>query len=414
LTVDISELGLNVEPLGADAVDFANDAIRFLSSHADRVQPATQAWGEGPEHLTIFHESTGDEELAEAASAKAWQAVKWAAGFGWITGPREFGGRGLDASYERIYRSIEALFEVPDWSPLRIGLSTVGPGIVASGSPAQIRDYAVPIQQGISIACQLFSEPDAGSDLSAVRTKATRDGEIWRLEGQKVWTSNAQFADFGLALVRTDPSAPKHQGLTVFVVPMHQPGVEVRPIRQLTGGASFTEVFFDGAEVTDDQRIGAEGDGWRVAVTALTAERASTGDRSHGLNQRAFTLLCALAARTGAVQDPLQRQRLADIAIRLRIAHYYQLRMQATPLDQLKGPERAIDKLMLADNLRRIGEVAGSILGPRFAADTGEWGTFAWSGWMLGALGYRFGGGTSEILKTMLGERLLGLPKEPR
>jgi len=221
-------------------------------------------------------------------------------------------------------------------------------------------------------------------------------------------------ADIGLALVRTDSSAPKHRGLTAFVVPMSQPAVEVRPLRQLTGGASFAEVFLDGAVVPDDHRIGGVGEGWAVALSTLTAERTSTGDRSHGLTGRASGLLRALAKRTGTAADPVHRQRLADVEIRLRVASYHQQRMQARPAGRLQGPDRAMDKLMLSDNMRRIGDAAAGILGPKLTADPQEWGTFAWGSWILGATGFRLGGGTDEILKSMLAERLLGLPKEPK
>lgn len=392
---------------------FLDDARRFLDATAEPRRQESLTWGEGDEGLTIFHETTGEQELAEVEAARAWQATKWENGFGWITGPVEHGGRGLPVDFDRSYRTLEQGYDVVDLSPLRIGLSTVSPGIAACGTADQIERFAVPIQQGRAVACQLFSEPEAGSDLAAVRTRATCDGDVWVLHGQKVWTSNAQFADLGLALVRTDAGESKHKGLTVMVVPMGQAGVEIRPLRQLTGGASFTEVFLDGAVVPADHVIGATGEGWRVAATALTAERASTGDRSHGLTGRALALLLALAERNGASREPLQRQALADVLIRLRVAGYHQRRMQALPAEQLKGPERAMDKLMLADNLRRIGEVAASLVGPALIADTGQWGTAAWSRWILGATGYRLGGGTDEIIKTMLGERLLGLPKEP-
>jgi alkylation response protein AidB-like acyl-CoA dehydrogenase len=396
-----------------DELSFAADAVAFLASRASRRAPEVHEWGRGPEHLTIFHETSGDEERAEVEAARAWQAEKWHAGFGWLTGPVEYGGRGLSASFDRLYREIEAAFAVADVSPIRIGLSTVGPSLVANGTREQVRDYAAPIQRGEIVACQLFSEPEAGSDLAGVRTRAERDGDVWRLTGQKVWTSNAQMADIGLALVRTDAEASKHKGLSVFVVPMRADGVEVRPLRQLTGGASFCEVFLDGVTVADDLRVGAVGEGWAVAISTLAAERTSTGDRSHGLTARAFALLLALARQPGQPVDDLQRQRLADIAVRLRVASYHQQRMQRTPVEQVKGPERALDKLMLSDNLRRIGEVAATLLGPRLTADTGEWGTFAWGSWILGATGYRLGGGTDEILRTMIGERLLGLPREP-
>jgi alkylation response protein AidB-like acyl-CoA dehydrogenase len=195
---------------------------------------------------------------------------------------------------------------------------------------------------------------------------------------------------------------------------MTQDGVDVRPLRQLTGGASFTEVFLDGAIVPDTHRIGAAGEGWSVAVRTLAAERASTGDRSHVMTERALALLLELAKRTSVDTDPIHRQRLADVAIRLRVAQYHQRRMQAVPAADLRGPERAVDKLLLADNLRRIGDTAAAILGPKAVADTGQWGTYAWSSWLLGAVGYRLGGGSDEILRSVLGEQLLGLPREPK
>jgi alkylation response protein AidB-like acyl-CoA dehydrogenase len=392
---------------------FVDDAIAFLAGRAARREPDLLRWGIGDEGLTIFHETSGEEERREADAARDWQQARWQAGFGWLTGPAAYGGRALPAGYDRLYRAIEAEFDTPDLNPIRIGLSTVSPSLVLNGTDEQVRRFAVGIQRGELIACQLFSEPDAGSDLANVKTRGIRDGDGWRLTGQKVWTSNAQFADIGLALVRTDTDAPKHRGLTMFLVPMHAPGVDVRPLRQLTGGASFTEVFLEDVFVTDDLRVGDAGDGWRVAVSTLTAERTSTGDRSHGMTKRAAELLRALAVRNGANQVPRHRQALADVYVRLEVARCYQRRLQAIPPDQLRGPERAVDKLLLADNLRRLGEVAAAILGPAACADTGEWGTYAWSRWILGATGYRLGGGTDEILKTMIGERLLGLPREP-
>jgi alkylation response protein AidB-like acyl-CoA dehydrogenase len=394
--------------------EFAVEALAFLDANARRREPEVLAWGHGSENLSLFHETTGEAERVEVVAAQEWQRKKWDAGFGWVVGPVEFGGRALAPGFEALYRILEGRFVVPDWSPLRIGLSTVGPGILACGTPDQARLFSARIQQGTLVACQLFSEPEAGSDLAAVRCRGERDGDIWRLDGQKVWTSNAQVADIGFALVRTDPGAPKHKGLTAFVVPMAQDGVDVRPLRQLTGGASFTEVFLDGAIVPDTHRIGAAGEGWSVAVRTLAAERASTGDRSHVMTERALALLLELAKRTSVDTDPIHRQRLADVAIRLRVAQYHQRRMQAVPAADLRGPERAVDKLLLADNLRRIGDTAAAILGPKAVADTGQWGTYAWSSWLLGAVGYRLGGGSDEILRSVLGEQLLGLPREPK
>ncbi|HEX4864713.1 MAG TPA: acyl-CoA dehydrogenase family protein [Acidimicrobiales bacterium] len=394
-----------------DEETFSREAICFLSRHAGTRAPEVVRWGEGPEGLAIFHETTGDEEQLEVADAKRWQATRWRAGFGWICGPTKYGGRGLPASFDRLYRRLEANYAVADLSPLRIGLSTVGPSLVANGTEAQVRRFAVGIQAGEVVACQLFSEPEAGSDLANVKTRAVRDGDVWILSGQKVWTSNAQFADIGLALARTDPNVPKHRGLTAFVVPMRSPGVDVRPIRQLTGGASFNEVFLDGVEVPDHLRVGTAGDGWRVAVSTLSAERAATGDRSHAMTARALRLLIAIARRNGKGNDPLVRQSLAEIHARLEVARFHQLRVQSSPEGVADGPQRAADKLLLAGNLQAIGEAAARILGPRVAADVGEWGTFAWSSWILGATGYRLGGGTDEVLKTMVAEKVLGLPR---
>jgi alkylation response protein AidB-like acyl-CoA dehydrogenase len=400
-------------PVAFDEEQFAREVVDFLSAHAPRKQPEVIAWGSGDERLALFHETTGEEEAREVAAAKTWQHTKWTAGLGWLTGPMAFGGRALSPVYDRLYRTIEADYSVPDVSPLRIGLSTVSPALVKNGTDDQIAEFAAGVQRGDLIACQLFSEPDAGSDLANVKTRALRDGSQWWISGQKVWTSNAQFADVGLALVRTDPDAPKHKGLTAFLVPMSAPGVEVRPLRQLTGGASFTEVFLDDVAVDDAHRVGDVGAGWGVAASALTAERGSTGDRSHGMTGRAVSLLRALATRDDTRSDPIVRQSLADLEIRLRVASFHQRRMEAVPSEMLRGAERALDKLMLSDNLQRIGQVAASLLGPRLTADTGAWGTYAWRSWVLGAPGYRLGGGTDEVLKTMVAERLLGLPKEP-
>ncbi len=189
--------------------------------------------------------------------------------------------------------------------------------------------------------------------------------------------------------------------------------MEVRPLRQMTGGASFNEVFLDGVRLGDEQRVGAPGEGWRVAIAALTAERGSVGHRSHAQTARALALLRALPAREGLGGDPLVRQRLADLEIHLRVARCHQRRMLTVPPDRLIGPEGAIDKLLLTANQERICQAATALLGPRLLADTGEWGTFAWSSFVLGAPGMRLGGGTDEVLRTMLAERILGLPREP-
>jgi alkylation response protein AidB-like acyl-CoA dehydrogenase len=399
---------------GADEYAFAAAALAFLTANAPRRRDQAVAWGVGEEKLALFHESSGAQELAEAEAARAWQQARWDAGFGWITGPTEHGGRGLPDSYDRLYRMIEGAFDVVDMSPLRIGLGTVCSAIRYHGTAEQIGEHAAALMRGDSIACQLFSEPDAGSDLAGVRTRGVREADGWRLDGQKVWTSNAQFADLGLALVRTDLDAPKHKGLTMFIVPMRSPGVLVRPLRQMTGGASFCEVFLDNVVVADALRIGQIGSGWAVAADTLAHERRATGDRSHETVARATELLWILATRTGRDGDPLIRDAWARLSANVRAARFQQQRMQATPEAALTGAERAIDKLLLVNNLRAIGALALDLLGQRFVADTGEWGTFSWNRWLMGSLGYRIAGGTDEVLRNMLAERVLGLPREPK
>lgn len=394
--------------------EFAEEALAFLSAHHRRRGTLTADWGVGDEALSLFHESTDAQEREEADAARAWQRTRWDAGFGWIAGPVEYGGRGLPASHDRLYRMLEGAFDVPDMSPLRIGLGTISPVLVAYGSPELIESFAVPMHRGDLIGCQLFSEPDAGSDLAGVRTRASRDGDDWVIEGQKVWTSNGSFADIGLAIVRTDADAPKHRGLTLFVVPMDTEGVEVRRIRQLTGGHSFAETFLNAVRVPDSLRLGEEGQGWTITNRALAGERRSVGDRSHEMNARALDLLRTLAQRTGRIDDPLVRDRWAALYVSLQSARFQQQRMQAVPENRLSGAERAIDKVVVAWAFRDLGRLAAELLGPAFAADTGEWGTFAWTRWSLGALGYRIAGGTEEIIKTMIAERVLGLPREPR
>lgn len=402
--------------LAADDAErgFAREALQFLSANARPRVAASALWGEGDEGLALFHESSGEQEREEARAAQEWQRNRWAAGYGWITGPTRFGGRGLPASYERLYRTIEGAFEIPDMNPIRIGLSTVGHAITDFGTDEQVARYAAGIRRGDIIACQLFSEPEAGSDLAGVRSRAECRADGWHIDGQKVWTSNGTFADLGLALVRTNRDAPKHRGLTMFLVPMDVPGVDVRPLRQMTGGASFCEVFLTDVVVDDTMRIGPEGDGWKVATKTLAAERRSTGDRNHETNMRAVELLWQLIVRSGRDDDPMVREAWAQVFTRILTARFQQIRMEAVPDDELVGTERAIDKLFLVQSLRAIGELAAQLLGPAFVADTGEWGTYGWNRWLMGALGYRIAGGTDEVLRVMLAERLLGLPRDPR
>ena len=288
----------------------------------------------------------------------------------------------------------------------------VAPTIADHAQPGVAAELLPTLYRGDVVACQLFSEPGAGSDLASLQMRAERDGEEWVVTGQKVWTSGAHYSDIGEIICRTDADLPKHKGLTGFLVDMKAPGVEVRPLRQMTGGANFNEVFFNEVRVPDSWRLGDVNDGWRVALTTLMNERAAIGggpSRGGG-----FTRLREMARHFGLADDPLVRQKLIDIYINGMVLRLNNDRaMAALKRGQLPGPELSGAKLLLTENMRRTSDYVSTVLGPRLAADTGEWGTFSWSGYVLGMPGMAIAGGSDQVLRNILGERVLGLPKEP-
>jgi alkylation response protein AidB-like acyl-CoA dehydrogenase len=264
-----------------DLREFTRQAREFLDGHAARAAASAQfRWGEGDDTVAYFSADPPDVRDARLRATQAWQRTRYENGFGWISGPPEYGGRGLTPVYEMIYNSLESEYDVPDTGTLSvIGLGMIGPTILAHGQEA-VRDRYLPaLFRGDIIACQLFSEPGAGSDLAGVETRAVADGGEWVLDGQKVWTSIAQHSQIGMALCRTDVSAPKHKGITAFLVDMTAPGVDIRPLRQMTGAADFNEVFLTGVRVPDDHRLGEVNAGWRVA---LTPRRAHARHRDPG------------------------------------------------------------------------------------------------------------------------------------
>ena len=265
--------------------EFERAAREFLDAHAGRAAGAAHfRWGEGDDSVAYFSADPPAVEERKLRAARDWQRTRYENGFGWISGPPEYGGRGLSPVHELLYDAIEAQYEVPDTGTLSvIGLGMIGPTILAHGQQAIKDRYLPAMYRGDVIACQLFSEPEAGSDLASLQTRAVAaGGGDWVLDGQKVWTSVAQHSQIGMALCRTDPGAPKHKGITAFLVDMAAPGVEVRPLRQMTGGADFNEVFLTGARVPDDHRLGEVNGGWRVAVTTLMNERATVGSEGSG------------------------------------------------------------------------------------------------------------------------------------
>jgi acyl-CoA dehydrogenase len=395
---------------------FRAEAEAFLSAHATRREPKTEfRWGEGDDDVAIFEEQEAEEELRQIAEAKRWRALRFDHGFGWIGGPERFGGRNLPAAYERAYNGAEANYETPNMSIFTISLGMVAPTILAHGIPEVQERYLRDLYRGDMVACQLFSEPGAGSDLAGVQTRALRDGDEWVISGQKVWTSAAQHSDIGEIICRTDPEQPKHKGLTAFIVDMRAPGVEVRPLRQMTGGASFNEVFFNDVRVPDSHRLGEINGGWTVALTTLMNERASIGaGGGGGAGLLSPARLHAMLAHFGVDRDPVIRNEVAQVYAQFQVAKWNNQRA----LDKIKagglpGPELSTAKLALTNNMKRFSELMAQVLGPRICADTGEWGTYAWSKLLLGVPGMRVAGGTDEVMRNIIAERVLGLPKDP-
>lgn len=395
--------------------DFKAAATAFLDTQFERRSDEAFEWGKGDDRVGVLEEKSPDEEAIELAEAKAFKASEFDAGFGWITGPSEYGGSSLSAAHERAYREISSQYATPNQSMFGIGLGMVAPTILAHAIPEVRERYLRSMHRGDIVGCQLFSEPIAGSDLAGIQTKAVLDGDEWIVTGQKVWTSGAHYSDIGEIITRTDPEKPKHRGLTMLLVDMHAPGVEIRPLRQMTGGASFNEVFFDEVRVPTSHLLGDVDGGWSVALTTLMNERAAIGGGGGGVGTMSMTRFIELAKFLGCADDPITRQRLADIYIRGSVARFTNLRAMAKiRLGQLPGPEMSIAKLALTENMSLISQLLGEMLGPRMIADTGEWGTYAWNEFVLGVPGMRIAGGTDEVMRNIVGERVLGLPKEPK
>jgi alkylation response protein AidB-like acyl-CoA dehydrogenase len=396
--------------------EFRAEVTAFLEANAERSEAERKfVWGEGSDKVAMFEERDRATELEMLRDACAWRAKRFDAGLGWITGPAEYGGRGLPSAFQREYDALESQFQVPNQSFFTIGLGMVAPTILAHGSDAAKERYLRAMYRGDIVGCQLFSEPGAGSDLASLQTRAERDGDEWVVSGQKVWTTGAHYSDIGEVIARTDPDLPKHKGLTGFVVDMRAPGVEVRPLRQMTGGASFNEVFFHEVRVRDDDRLGDVNNGWNVALTTLMNERAAIGaGSSGGTGPSLLTRIMAMVQAMGLSQDPLVRQGLADLVIHSRVQNYNNQRaMDAIRAGQLPGPEMSMAKLAGTMNMRRMGDFLTNVLGAKLQADSGEWGTYAWSQLILGTPGGRIAGGTDEVMRNIVGERVLGLPKDP-
>ena len=351
-------------------------------------------------------------ESAAVEAARAWQLELTDAGYGWLSGPVELGGAGLTPTHEAILTSVLDEYEVPDDTLIRTGTQVLGPSILAHGTGHLRREHLPAVHRGDELMCQLFSEPDAGSDLANITTRATRNGDGWVIDGQKVWCSGGLHADTGLCITRSDPSSSRHDGLSAFVVDMRAPGVEVRRIRQMTGGAEFCEVFLSAVPVGADHLVGAVGGGWGIVIDALMNERASIGNEL--LPDQSVLERLVLLVRSSPRAAEL-RTRAAGVVEKHRVARLLERRIrEAYRPGQTPGPELALTKLALASVVSAMAALAAEALGPELVADSGRRGTYAWSEFVLGAPGLRIGGGTDEVLKNGVGERVLKLPREPR
>jgi len=381
----------------AEQERFRADARAWLSDRLDGpFEKVRGRGGPGDEHDLFDERCEWEQELGR----DGWIGLGW---------PAEYGGRGASLVEQMIFYEEYARAGGPGRVGI-VGEGLLGPTIVHFGDDAQKRRFLPGILGGTEIWCQGYSEPDAGSDLANVQTRAERDGDEWVVTGQKVWTSLAHWAQWIFVLCRTDRDAPKHKGISYLLMPMQQPGIEIRPIVQITGHSEFNETFFDGARTHVDNVVGEVNGGWRVAMGTLAFERgASTlGQQLDFENElRAVT---DLARANGNTSDPVLRQRLADAWIALRIMRYHALRTLPMMEHGTLTRETSIHKLFWASFHQRLGELAIDVLGPAGVAGNDS----PLAGVFLYSRADTIYGGSNEIQRNVIGEQALGLPREPR
>lgn len=389
----------------AEEIALRAQARAWLDEHATRMDP------DSLDEMRTYraHTEAEDERLVE--EARAWQRTKADAGWAAPTWPAEFGGRGLSPLLAGVFAMEESNYDVAG-RMFSVGTDMVGPTIIEWGTPEQRSWYLPRILRADDVWCQLFSEPGAGSDLAGLSTRAERDGDEWVITGQKVWTSGAHYSDLGILLGRTDPDVPKHRGITAIAVPMDAPGVEVRPLRQIDGAIHFNEVFLDEVRVPVANTIGPVGGGWGVAMTMLTAERASIG----GGGMYSFDQLVQLARAMGRDRDPIIRQRLADMYTRDAILKYLGYRVRtAAAAGRMPGPESSVMKLAVSARYEVGGDLMLEIEGPAggLVHDDAPYGG-RFQDLFMSQWAPRIGGGTDQVQRNIIGERVLGLPGDIR
>ena len=370
---------------------------------------------ENAEPKTAYDKEKSFANIDNLESAKNWQKKKYDAGWAMLHWPKEYGGIAASAIERIIWAEEESKFDVPK-GIFEIGLGMCGPVMMEYATEEQKSRYLPSMAEGNEIWCQLFSEPSAGSDVAGLRSKAVQNGDEWVINGQKVWTSGAHFSDYGILVVRHDPNLDKHKGMTFFSVDMKSPGIEVKPIKQITGGSSFNEVYFTDVVIPDSQRLGAIGDGWKVAITTLMNERLAVGDADGADVEEAF--------KWAKTQDDSGEALINNRAARESIADWYceanglkntKLRtMSALSKGQTPGPEASITKIVSANKLQDIGNFGIDSLDMAGMLKPEDSDVLKFQGAWLGAPGLRIAGGTDEILKNVIAERVLGLPQDIR
>ena len=372
-----------------------------LTSEEQAFQDEVRAWlGDnhpGPEP---------DGEQAKFEFRRTWQRQLHDAGWAGISWPKEFGGRGATLIEQVIFSEEMARAKAP--SPANVlGLVMGGPVVIAHGTEEQKERFLEPILSAEEIWCQGFSEPESGSDLASLKTKAIRDNGGWRVTGQKVWTTYAHEAKWCMLLARSEPDAPKHKGLTYFICDMEQDEIEVRPLRQITGEAEFNEIFLDGAHIPCENLVGGEGNGWNVAITTLMHERAGLGAASAITVRRELDELIAVINERGLADDPLIRQRIAEVKIGVEALRLGALRALTQQMKVgIPGPEGSVAKWQWAMVNQKLTELAVDVLGPDALRPDSEW---AYR--FLRARANSIEGGTTEVMKNIIAERVLGLPR---
>jgi alkylation response protein AidB-like acyl-CoA dehydrogenase len=365
-------------------------------------------------------------EENDPADAVAFRGAQYDLGLAWVWFPVGFGGLGLAPDLQgRVEERIRAAGVRADALERNgFGIFLAAPTIAAHADDELKARLLRPLFTGEELWCQLFSEPGAGSDLAGLSTRAVRDGEEWVVDGQKVWNTLAHRADRGMLVARTDPDAPKHRGLTYFALDMHAPGVDVRPLRQITGEAEFNEVYLTGVRVPDADRIGGLGDGWRVSLTTLMNERVTIGGAVAGRNSGPIGDALKVWREHPESHDPVRRDRLARLWIDAEVLRLTNARATANRKAGAAGPEGSVAKLAFAETNRSIYELCMDVLGadgllyPSYEMVRPEEASLTGGGdprkMFLRSRAYSIEGGTSEILRNVLGERVLGLPGEPR